>query len=108
MAVLCNPGFSVCTEERALIHEAVLDNGLISEIVTNEALDLRNLRRCMEHLHVVEQLIRSPLTQCQIFMLQKLTATIFQTSVFMLHDMYTDTPRATNRCILLTKGLVTC
>ena len=45
----------------------------------------------MEHLHVVEQFIRSPLTQCQIPMLQKLTAIILQSSAFLLHDKYTNT-----------------
>nr|XP_022335968.1 uncharacterized protein LOC111132453 [Crassostrea virginica] len=91
MDVLCNPRLSVCTDERTQIYEVVLDRELFNEIVINDALALNNLHGCMEYLHMVEQLIRSPLTQYQIPMLQKLTATILQTSAFMLHDMYTDT-----------------
>ncbi|XP_078337452.1 uncharacterized protein LOC111138505 [Crassostrea virginica] len=91
MDVLCNPRLSVCTEERTLISEAQIDGELFNEMYKKDTPQLRNIQSCMKHLHMVEQLIRSPLTQCQILMLQKHTATVLQTSAFMLHDMYTDT-----------------
>nr|XP_022341016.1 uncharacterized protein LOC111135341 [Crassostrea virginica] len=93
MDVLCNPRLSVCTDECTLISEAVLDRELFEEVYGNELLtmNMNNLNRCLEHLHMVEQLIRSPLTQSQIPFLEKHTATILQRSAFMLHDMYTDT-----------------
>ncbi|XP_078337375.1 uncharacterized protein LOC144626671 [Crassostrea virginica] len=91
MDVLCNPRLSVCTDERSLIPEAVLDRDLFREIIESGALTCDNLHSCMKHLHLVEQLFSSPLTQCQIPKLQKHTATILQTSAFMLHDMYTNT-----------------
>ncbi|XP_078337424.1 uncharacterized protein LOC144626677 [Crassostrea virginica] len=91
MKVLCNPRLSVCTEEYTLISKAKLDGELFIEINHFDTRFLNDLHSCMEYLHTVEQLIRSPLTQYQILMLQKFTATILQTSAFMLHDMYTDT-----------------
>nr|XP_022344447.1 uncharacterized protein LOC111137310 [Crassostrea virginica] len=91
MDVLCNPRLSVCTEEHTLISEAKLDRELFNEMRTEDSLPLINLSSCMKYIHTVEQLIRSPLTQYQIPMLQKLTATVLQRSAFMLHDMYTDT-----------------
>ena len=45
----------------------------------------------MEYLHVVQKLIRLPLPQYQIAMIQKLTATVLQTSAFLLHEMYSFT-----------------
>nr|XP_022338213.1 uncharacterized protein LOC111133820 [Crassostrea virginica] len=91
MDVLCNPRLSICTDECTLISEARLDGELFKEINGNGALPLNNLHDCMEHLQMIEQLLRSPLTQCQILMLQKFTVTILQTSAFVLHEMYTDT-----------------
>nr|XP_022324011.1 uncharacterized protein LOC111124946 [Crassostrea virginica] len=91
MDVFYNPRLSVCTDESTLISEANLDRELFNEIFDTDALGLSNLHECMKHLHIVEQMIGSPLTECQIPMLQKLTANILQTSAFMLHDMYTNT-----------------
>ncbi|XP_078337298.1 uncharacterized protein LOC144626653 [Crassostrea virginica] len=91
MDVLCNPRLSLCADECTLISEAKLDMELFREIHVNDVISRDNLQSCMKHLHMVEQLIRSSLTQCQIPTLQKLTAVILQTSAFILHDMYTDT-----------------
>ena len=91
MGVLCNPRLSVCTDESTLISEAVFDNEVIREIYINDLVPRRSLNSCMERLHIVEQLIRSPLTKCQICMLQKTTATNLQISAFLLHDMFTNT-----------------
>ena len=43
----------------------------------------------MEYIQIVEQLIRSPLTEFQIPMLWKLAATILQSAAFILNEMYT-------------------
>ena len=45
----------------------------------------------MIYLHIVERLIRSPLTQYQIPILQKFIACTLQTSAIMLHELYTNT-----------------
>ncbi|XP_022321517.2 uncharacterized protein LOC111123482 [Crassostrea virginica] len=88
--VLCNPRLSVCTDERTLLSEVRLDKELFDEIYM-QYVPLDNIHRCMEIFHTVEQLIRSPLTQCQIITLQKHTATMLQCAAFILHDMYTTT-----------------
>ncbi|XP_022340597.2 uncharacterized protein LOC111135131 [Crassostrea virginica] len=90
MDVLCNPRLSVCTDECTLISEAELDSDIFLKNLSGVP-PVKNLHGCMKYLHMVEQLIRSPLTQYQIPILQKLTASILQTSAFMLHEMYTDT-----------------
>ncbi|XP_078326387.1 uncharacterized protein LOC144622921 [Crassostrea virginica] len=90
MNVLCNPRLSVCTDERTLLSEVSFDMELFREIDTNPIYQ-ENLHKCMEYLHTVEQVIRLPLTQCQIIMLQKYTAFILHCSAFILHDMYTTT-----------------
>ncbi|XP_078320184.1 uncharacterized protein LOC144617557 [Crassostrea virginica] len=77
---------NLLADEHSLISEALLDNDFFNEINFNNALSKPHiLPRCMKHLQVVEQLIRSPLTNSQIIMLQKLTATILQSSAFILH-----------------------
>ncbi|XP_022344011.2 uncharacterized protein LOC111137061 [Crassostrea virginica] len=90
MDVLCNPRLSICTDECTLISEAKLDRDIFHEIETVTEMNLNYLQDCMEYFDILEQLIRSPLTQYQIITLQKHTATVLQTSTFMLHDMYTD------------------
>nr|XP_022298633.1 uncharacterized protein LOC111107641 [Crassostrea virginica] len=92
MDVLCNPRLSVCTDERTMISEAVLDSELFREIYLSDAVQQNiNLPTCIKYLSMVEQLIRSPLRQCHVPMLQKLTATVLQKSAFVLHEMYTNT-----------------
>ena len=88
MNILCNPRLSICTYELSLISEALLDNDFFNEIHLNNALSkTHNLPRCVIHFQVIEQLIRSPLTNSQITMLQTLTTTILQSSAFILHKM---------------------
>nr|XP_022298618.1 uncharacterized protein LOC111107630 [Crassostrea virginica] len=92
MDVLCNPRLSVCTDERTLISEVMLDRDLFEEIYISDTVIVKiNVPICIKYLSVVEQLIRSPLRQIQAPMLQKLTATVLQTSAFVLHEMYTNT-----------------
>ena len=103
MDVLCNPRLSVCSDKHTLISEVVLDSKLFLEINNRSALPLRNVHDCMEHLHMVEQIIMSPLTQCQIPMIQKLTTIILQSSAFLLHDMYTNTPGSSKHMYIADK-----
>nr|XP_022344730.1 uncharacterized protein LOC111137539 [Crassostrea virginica] len=103
MGVLCNPRLSVCTDESTLISEAVFDNKLIVELSMNVLVPQSSLISCMETLHMVEQLIRSPLTKCQICMLQKTTANNLQTSAFMLHDMFTNTAEGNKQLYISDK-----
>nr|XP_022298625.1 uncharacterized protein LOC111107635 [Crassostrea virginica] len=92
MTVLYDPRLSVCTDERTLISEVKLDRELFNEIYMRDSIPQNiNLPTCMKYLSVVEQLIISPLRQCQVPMLQKLTATVLQRSAFVLHEMYTNT-----------------
>ena len=88
---LCNPRLSVCIDETTLISESKLDAELFHEIDIQNPLLCEDLYRALKYLHAVEHLIRSPLSQCQIIMLQKFTSTILQISAVMLHDIYTNT-----------------
>nr|XP_022322723.1 uncharacterized protein LOC111124151 [Crassostrea virginica] len=90
MNVFYNPRLSVCTDEQTLISEVRLDAELFYEIDSNSMYQ-NSLLSCMEYLQSVEQVMRSPLTQCQIITLQKHTADILQCSALMLHDKYTNT-----------------
>ncbi|XP_022299446.2 uncharacterized protein LOC111108135 [Crassostrea virginica] len=105
MGVLCNPRLSVCTDESTLISEAMLDLELFLNITKIDAVPIYDLHSCMEYLHIVEQMITSPLTQCQIIKLQKLTATILQNSAFLIHDMYTDTSEGNKQMYIVDKGV---
>ena len=100
MEVLCNPRLAVCTNECTLISEVVLDRELFNEITKNDSLDTSS---CMEQLHIVEQLIRLPLTQCQIPMLQKCTATILKTYALHATDIYTNTSAGNKQIYIAEK-----
>ncbi|XP_048751195.2 uncharacterized protein LOC125662893 [Ostrea edulis] len=87
-----NPRLSICTDEHVLISEAEFDGELFREIIRNNyAQSTSDLRLCMKVLHIVEQLIGSFLTQYQVVMLQKITATVLQSTAFILHNLQTNT-----------------
>uniref|UniRef100_K1Q001 Uncharacterized protein C3orf59-like protein n=1 Tax=Magallana gigas TaxID=29159 RepID=K1Q001_MAGGI len=88
--VLCNPRLTVCTDEHTLISEAEFDMKLFVEIDRNDALYRTDQQYCMKILHIIEQLLESPLSQYQVVSLQKHTATILQCTAFTLHK-YTNT-----------------
>ena len=88
MDVLCNPRLSVCTDERTLIHEVIFHRELFHEIFKEDWLPFCDLNDCLDFLQVLEQLAMSNCTQFQALMLQKLIASIIQTSAFTLHDIY--------------------
>nr|XP_022298634.1 uncharacterized protein LOC111107642 [Crassostrea virginica] len=104
MTVLYNPRLSVCTDEHTMISEVMLDRELFKEIYTSDGVQQNfNLPLCIKYLSVVEQLIRSPLRQCQVPMLQKLTATVLQIIAFVLHEMYTDTSEGNKQMYIADK-----
>ena len=91
MAVICNPRFFICTDDRSLISDDMIEACILWEMSRNDVLSIGNLHNCMKYLHKVEQLINICPTQYQIIMLQKLTATILQKSALTLHEKCTNT-----------------
>ena len=79
------------TNNRLLISDDKIASDLLFQIRRHDFIPLKNLNECLECLHTVEQLIRLPLSQYHIIMLQKHTATILQSSVQMLHATCTST-----------------
>ena len=93
----------------ALISDTEIDAHLYEEIYIYDVTIYINLHERKEYLHNIEQLMRSPLTQCQVIMLKKHTASFLQTAAFKLNDMYTNrSGQSTNTCMLLTKCHVIC
>ena len=91
--VLCQPWLSVGTNEQILVSEEELqvfeevrkENWLYDVIFDHR---LRHMHDCMKCFQVIQQLIYLPVKQCQIIQLKKLTARVFQTSAFMLHNRF--------------------
>ncbi|XP_078319914.1 uncharacterized protein LOC144621105 [Crassostrea virginica] len=90
MDVICNPRLSLCTNDQSLISHAMIEDCLLLE-TSCTILYSENILNCMEYLHAAEQLINFCLTQYQITMLQKFTATFLQTSALTLHETCTNT-----------------
>ncbi|XP_078318046.1 uncharacterized protein LOC144620613 [Crassostrea virginica] len=89
--VLYNPRLSICSNEDRMISECECDVELYSEIDRNVSQAPENLACCITYLQAIELMIGLPLTQCQVLMLQKITANILQSTAFTLHNMYTNT-----------------
>nr|XP_022315413.1 uncharacterized protein LOC111119500 [Crassostrea virginica] len=89
--VLYNPTLSICTNEDIMKSEWEYDVELYNEINRNVAQNPKNLDHCVKYLQALELMIGLPLTQYQVLMLQKITANILQNTVFILHNMYTNT-----------------
>ncbi|XP_061166182.1 uncharacterized protein LOC133175076 [Saccostrea echinata] len=89
--VLYNPRLSICTDEHTLISETKFDANLFEEMWRENALSTLDLLSCMSYLHIIDQMICSPLlTQYQILMLQKLTANVLHATAFIINmEMYT-------------------
>ncbi|XP_062618881.1 uncharacterized protein LOC134280488 [Saccostrea cucullata] len=84
--VLNNPRLSISTDEKTLISETMFDVSLFDEIQSQDTIITLKLQRSMRCLHTIEQMIGSPLlTQYQVLLLQKLTASVLQQSAFILH-----------------------
>ncbi|XP_078321827.1 uncharacterized protein LOC111111556 [Crassostrea virginica] len=90
MAVLCNPRLSICTDESTLISEVMLDQELFYEM-SSISFFYPNLQWCIENLNTLEHLMRSPLSQHQLIILQKCTSIILQITGLLLNDIYTNT-----------------
>nr|XP_022305597.1 uncharacterized protein LOC111112410 [Crassostrea virginica] len=86
--VLYNPRLSICTNEDGMISECDLDKELFNE---NTSYSPKNLDNCVKDLQTIELMIGEPLTQYQVNKLQRITATILQSTAFTLHNMNTNT-----------------
>uniref|UniRef100_K1P1I3 Uncharacterized protein C3orf59-like protein n=1 Tax=Magallana gigas TaxID=29159 RepID=K1P1I3_MAGGI len=88
--VLCNPRLSICTDESMIRSEVDYDVELFREssVTCKLSTDLFGL---IKVIHTMEQLVDSPLTHYQVFTIQSITAFILQNTVFMLHNIYTNT-----------------
>ena len=104
MDVLCNPRLSISTDESTLISEIVIDIEILNVIDQKQYLNIRKVHGILEYLHEVKQLISSPLTSCQIAILQKLTATILQYTAFKLHNMYNNASGVNKNVYIADKG----
>ena len=100
MDVLCNPRLSICTDESTLISEVTLDTELFDEMAQINRL---KALQCIENLYSVEHLMRSPLSQHQLIILQKCTSTILKVTGFLLHDIYTNTSRGNKQMYITDK-----
>ncbi|XP_056016444.1 uncharacterized protein LOC130053352 [Ostrea edulis] len=89
--VLYNPRLSICTDEHTLISETEFDKEMFSEMFARNSIDSSDLYLNMKYLNTIEQLIFSPLTQCQVFMLQVFTTSFLQSAAFTLQNMYSNT-----------------
>nr|XP_022299751.1 LOW QUALITY PROTEIN: uncharacterized protein LOC111108272 [Crassostrea virginica] len=87
--VLYNPRLSICTNEDRMISECDHDIQLFDAIATSYSP--QSLDHCIKYLHTIELMIGEPLTQYQVFILQRITATILQSTALTLHNMYTNT-----------------
>lgn len=66
------------------------DFTFLEEIEDCDSVITNNLQDCAKVLLKIEQLICSPLTSYTTILLQKLTATVLQSTAFVLHDKYID------------------
>ncbi|XP_061192575.1 uncharacterized protein LOC133200794 [Saccostrea echinata] len=83
-SVLINPRQPVDTDEHMLISKALFAVDLLEELY-HFILPTLDLHRCMRFLNAVEKLIILPLTQNQVLMLQKLTASVLRNTAFTLY-----------------------
>uniref|UniRef100_K1QMS9 Mab-21-like HhH/H2TH-like domain-containing protein n=1 Tax=Magallana gigas TaxID=29159 RepID=K1QMS9_MAGGI len=84
--VLYNPRAFVCTDESFMKCEVDFDIDLFGNIL------VRSINKSYPKvIDTVEQLIHSPLTQYQVLMLQRITASVLLNTAFMLHNMYKNT-----------------
>nr|XP_034309239.1 uncharacterized protein LOC117683659 [Crassostrea gigas] len=70
--------------------ELTFDNKFYREIEQSDDIITSNLQSCAKALLTIERLICSPLTSYTIILLQKLTATVLQSTAFILHNQYID------------------
>ncbi|XP_056016573.1 uncharacterized protein LOC125675336 [Ostrea edulis] len=91
--VLYNPRLSICTDEHTLVSEIKFDKDMFMELYSGNSLSSSNPYLNMVFLNTIEQLIVSPLTQCQVLMLQVLTASLLRSTAFTSQKMYSSTTK---------------
>ncbi|XP_078316798.1 cyclic GMP-AMP synthase-like receptor 2 [Crassostrea virginica] len=84
--VLYNPRVSICTNEDRMKSECEYDVELFNEIARNVSQAPQNQDHCIKYLQALELMIGLPLTQNQVLVLQKFTATILQSTAFTLRN----------------------
>ncbi|XP_062567769.1 uncharacterized protein LOC134230011 [Saccostrea cucullata] len=75
----------VHTLEYTLIPQCEFDSELFEEISANDSAQVINLKQCLIALQSLEETVCWPLTHYQGIMVQKITATILQSTIFILH-----------------------
>ncbi|XP_052704331.1 uncharacterized protein LOC128180339 [Crassostrea angulata] len=86
--ILYNPRLSICTNESMMMSEVDYD-----EEVAFESLKcvhaIVNPRHITKTIHILEQIVESPMTQYQVLVLQKFTSYVLHRTSFLLQNMYT-------------------
>ncbi|XP_052690659.1 uncharacterized protein LOC128168493 [Crassostrea angulata] len=82
--VLYNPRLFICTNERLMRSEVDYDVELVNEF---SIIAVTRTNSHNKAIHLIEQLVESPLTNYQAVTLQRLTAFIFQITAFTLHNI---------------------
>ncbi|XP_065925782.1 uncharacterized protein [Magallana gigas] len=82
--VLYNPRLFICTNERLMRSEVDYDVELVNE---SSYIAASRTNSPNKYIHIIEQLVESPLTHYQAVTLQRLTAFIFQITAFTLHNI---------------------
>nr|XP_034327869.1 uncharacterized protein LOC117689821 [Crassostrea gigas] len=86
--VLYNPRLFICTDERLMRSEVDYDVELVNE---TSCIAVGRTNSHNKAIHTIEQLVESSLTHYQAVILQRLTAFIFQSISFTLHNEYIHT-----------------
>uniref|UniRef100_K1QXC4 Uncharacterized protein C3orf59 n=1 Tax=Magallana gigas TaxID=29159 RepID=K1QXC4_MAGGI len=90
--VLFNPRLSICTDESVMRREVDYDIELVCEsLSTDFYISKSDVLGMMKVIHLIEQLVESPLTHYQVVMIQRRTSTFLTNTSFLLHNMYTNT-----------------
>nr|XP_034327867.1 uncharacterized protein LOC117689820 [Crassostrea gigas] len=86
--VLYNPRLFICTDERLMRNEVDYDEELVNE---TSYIGASRTNSHNKYIHIIEQLVESSLTHYQALTIQRLTAFIFQSISFTLHNEYIHT-----------------
>ncbi|XP_022306397.2 uncharacterized protein LOC111112842 isoform X3 [Crassostrea virginica] len=90
-SALTNPRRIICIDENRLVSEVEYDLELFKEVNTKASQIQKVKNPCIKYLCLINQLMRSTLTPCQVLLLQKVTTFILQDIAFTLHNSYIDT-----------------
>ena len=87
LPLLCNPRLHICTDERTLISEILLDYTVFREMDKNLPLLAADLPTCFRALKLIQQMENLSLTSYQYLVLQKHKATVLQNTAYLYHEM---------------------